>query len=122
MLILNEFFVWTGGAGWYKGYFFQPKLEAGSHRSFRVMMVNDQPRPGSGTLLLSIETVSGKELTRAAQRFELKELGDASHPIALTIPNVPGKCILKATTPLDGDFAVKPTVSRRWATVESKAN
>lgn len=102
--------------------FFQPKLEAGSHRSFRVMVVNDQPRPVSGTLLLSIETVSGKELTRAAQRFELKELGDASHQIALTIPNVAGKCILKATTPLDGDFAVKPTVSRRWVTVESKAN
>ena len=40
--------------------FFQPKLEAGTERTFKIMMVNDLPRAAQGRLVLSLEDESGK--------------------------------------------------------------
>ena len=98
--------------------FFQPTLAAGTNRVFTVMMVNDQPQPTSGNLVLSLQTDKGKELARAEQRFELKELGEATYAVPLTVPNAAfGKCVLKATAIPEGKGKTSATVSRRWLTV-----
>ena len=98
--------------------FFQPTLKAGTNRTFTVMMVNDESVPVSGTLRLSLENEKGKELVRAEQRFDLKELGDASFTLPLTVPDSVGKCTLRATATGDKKTKDGPTVSRRWVTVE----
>ena len=46
--------------------FFQPTLEAGKSRSFRVMMVNDLYEPARGELRLTLEGEDGREVARAA--------------------------------------------------------
>ena len=45
--------------------FFQPTLEAGKSRSFRVMMVNDLYAPEKGELRLTLEGEDGREVARA---------------------------------------------------------
>ena len=101
--------------------FFQPTLAAGTQRTFKIMLVNDDARPVSGKLQLTLETSQGKVLARAAQDFAMKELGDQTLEIPLTIPNVPGKCILKATAKPAAKSPAQPTLSRRWVTVEPQA-
>jgi hypothetical protein len=97
--------------------FFQPKLPAGAHRSFTVMMVNDHPRAVSGSLVLSLESESGQTLAKVERRFELPEGGDASYELRLDLPAVAAKCLLKATAKPDGE-GIEATLSRRWVTVE----
>ncbi len=77
--------------------FFQPKLPAGTSRSFKVMMVNDHPQAVRGTLVLTLENESGQPLARAERRFELAAGGDASHELSLAVPAAAGKCLLEAT-------------------------
>jgi len=100
--------------------FFQPTLKAGETRSFKVMMVNDESVPLSGTLRLVLVNERGKELVRAEQRFEIKEGGDTSYEIPLTVPDTFGKCVLRATAAADQKTGTRPTVSRRRVTVEGK--
>jgi beta-galactosidase len=97
--------------------FFQPKLPAGTHRSFTVMMVNDHPRAVSGSLVLSLESESGQTLAKVERRFELPEGGDARYELPLDVPVAAGKCLLKATAKPDGD-GIEATLSRRWVMVE----
>ncbi len=101
--------------------FQQPTLKAGASREFTVKLVNDESRPLSGTLVLLLETEGGRELARTEQRFEIGELGAATHHLRLTAPaNASGKCVLKATArPADGS-KLTPTVSRRWVTLEKQ--
>jgi len=97
---------------------FQPKLAAGSSRSFKVMMVNDYPQAVRGTLVLSLENKSGQSLAKAEQRFELAAGGDASYELPLTFPAATGKCVLKAIATPNGDGKSEATISRRWVKVE----
>ena len=55
--------------------FFQPTLEAGKSRSFRVMMVNDLYAPERGELRLTLEAEDGREVARAAAPFAIAPLG-----------------------------------------------
>jgi len=97
--------------------FFQPTLAAGTTRSFKVMLVNDEARPVSGKLLLTLENERGKVVARTEQDFAMMEFGDQSLAIPLAIPSAIGKCTLKATAmPAKGES----TVSRRWVTVEQR--
>ena len=98
--------------------FFQPTLKAGAERTFTVMMVNDEAVAVSGTLRLAIENENGKHLSQDEQRFDLKELGDASYALSLKVPDAIGKCVLKATATRDKTTKEGPTVSRRWVTLE----
>ncbi len=98
--------------------FFQPKLQAGTRRSFTVMMVNDYPQAVSGGLVLSLENESGQTLAKVERRFELTEGGDASYELPLDVPAAAGKCVLKAAAQPDGDAKAQATLSRRWVTVE----
>ncbi len=95
--------------------FFQPTLKAQSKRSFKIMMVNDHNRAVAGELLLTLENEHGKVVSRATRNFAMKELGDQSVEIELSVPAVSGKHILKATAKARGEGN---TVSRRWLSVE----
>jgi hypothetical protein len=97
--------------------FFQPTLKAGTTREFTVMLVNDEPRKQKVKLALTLETKSGKVLAGAYQSVNLAELGAQTNKLSLTIPGVPGDCVLKAVARADGKPAKAPTVSRRWVTV-----
>lgn len=102
--------------------FFQPSLAAGSNRTFKIMMVNDEYRPARGTLTLTLEGPSGQTLARSKRQFDLPALGDGSYELALTVPEAAGKCILKATAQPDAPGEATPTISRRWVTVEKSAD
>jgi hypothetical protein len=94
--------------------FFQPTLEAGKGRSFRVMMVNDLYAPEKGELRLTLETEDGRELARASQPFEIAALGAVSHDLDLQVPATKGRCLLKAAAITEGG---ERTLSRRKVTI-----
>ncbi|MCX7048083.1 MAG: hypothetical protein NTX50_21685 [Candidatus Sumerlaeota bacterium] len=106
--------------------FFQPSLPAGAGTTITVFMVNDENLPARGVLALTLETEADKELARAEQRFDLKELGDARLEIALNVPANAGvnagRCMLKACARADGKTEQEATLSRRWLTIESPRN
>ncbi len=98
--------------------FFQPTLKAGETRAFKIMLVNDEPIPLSGTLRLALVNGRGKELVCTEQRFELKAGADTSYELPLTVPDAAGACVLRATAAADQKTGTPPTVCRRWLTVE----
>ncbi len=99
--------------------FFQPELQAGAKRSFKIMMVNDHPRRLRGDLELSLIAEGGKVLASIQQAFALPEAGHASYQLALTVPpGASGKCTLQALARPAGLPALSPTKSRRWVVVK----
>lgn len=90
--------------------FFQPVLQPGERRSYRVMMVNDTYGEEAGELVLALETEDGREAVRATAPFALAPLGAASHDLELKAPETPGAYLLKATAESAGGGS---TVSRR---------
>jgi hypothetical protein len=101
---------------------FQPTLKAGDTRDFTVMMVNDETRPQTGNLALSLETKSGKVLARSEQAFDIEAAGSRSYQISLAIPRTTGECVLKAVAQARGKDAKKPTICRRWLSVVDGAS
>lgn len=99
--------------------FFQPTLKAGSSRSYQVMMVNDEDVPRKGVLSLSLASTVGSTLTYIEQPFEMDALGNATINMKLAAPVKPGKYLLKAEAKITGKDAPKPTLSRRWVTIEN---
>jgi hypothetical protein len=97
--------------------FFQPTLKAGTTREFTVMLINDEPRPQSGQLSLTLETRSGKVLARAQQPFALAELGAATQRLSLAIPEASGDCLLRAVARPEGAKRREATTSRREITL-----
>jgi beta-galactosidase len=94
--------------------FFQPTLEAGKSRPFRVMMINDLHEAARGELRLTLEGAGGVEVARATSPFELAPLGTLTRELDLVPPRAPGRYLLKATaTAADGSR----TVSRRKVTI-----
>jgi len=94
--------------------FFQPTLDAGKTRSFRVMMVNDRDAPEKGELRLTLEGEDGTEVARASEAFDLAPLGTLGRELALAVPAAPGRYLLRAAAIADGGSR---TVSRRKVTV-----
>ncbi len=97
--------------------FFQPTLEAGKSRSFRVMMVNDLYAPERGELRLTLEAEDGREVARAAAPFAIAPLGTLSHDLELVAPLAPGRYLLKATATAERGAR---TLSRRKVAIESR--
>ena len=97
---------------------FQPSLKPAASREFTVMMVNDQDAPAQGRLVLSLETKSGRVLSKTEHDFSIAGLGAGSYTLALPIPAAQGPCVLKAVASSSGPKAPAPTVSRRWLSVE----
>jgi hypothetical protein len=94
--------------------FFQPTLEAGKSRSYRVMLVNDLYEPAKGELRLSLEGEDGREVAHAARAFEVSPLGALTRDLELVTPPVSGRYLLKAAA-VTGDGS--RTVSRRKVTI-----
>jgi hypothetical protein len=101
---------------------FQPTLDAGDTRDFTVMMVNDEARPQTGDMTLSLETRSGKVLARSVQAFDIEAAGSRSYQFSLAIPQTTGECVLKAVAQARGKDAKKPTICRRWLSVVAGAS
>jgi beta-galactosidase len=94
--------------------FFQPTLEGGRSRSFRVMMVNDLYEPLRGELRLSLEGEDGKEAAHATRPFDIAPLGTLTRDLELAAPRAKGRYLLKATAiAADGSR----TLSRRKVAV-----
>ena len=95
--------------------FFQPKLEAATSRSYRVMMVNDGYAAEKGELRVAFEAEDGRETTRAVAPFQITPLGTLTSDLELRAPAEPGRYILKATAL--GESGAR-TISRRKVSVE----
>lgn len=96
--------------------FWQPKLDAGVRRTFRVMLINDTPQATSGKLSLTLEPSAGGETVAHAETgFQIPALGQAHYDIELAVPQLQGEFLLKAAAnPVPGDG---PTLSRRKVTL-----
>ena len=97
--------------------FFQPTLKPGAPREFTIMMVNDEAKPLSGHLTLSLETKAGKMLARTQQAFTISELGQQEYRMSLPIPRATGDCVLKVTAQPANQRAQGSTVCRRWVSL-----
>jgi len=97
--------------------FFQPTLKPGAPREFTIMLVNDEAKPLSGYLTLSLETKAGKGLARSQQAFTIPELGQQELRMLLPIPRAAGDCVLKVTAQPKNENARGSTVCRRWVSL-----
>ena len=96
--------------------FWQPQLQAGTKRSFRVMMVNDTERTAAGKLALTLEPAAGGAVVaRADTAFEVPALGQATYDVDLAVPPTQGRFLLKAAA-ANGD-PWSPVISRRLLSV-----
>jgi hypothetical protein len=97
-------------------HFWQPRLEAGAKRTFRIMMVNDTQKRVIGKLTLTLEpAVAGEQGARNETGFDMPALGQANYDLGLAIPEAQGEFFLKAAADSGGPGS--PTVSRRKVTI-----
>ena len=97
-------------------HFWQPTLEGGAKRTFRIMMVNDTGQRMTGKLKVTLEPSSGgKQVAGAETKFDMAPLGQANYDVELAIPEVQGEFLLKAAA--DSGKPASPTVSRRKVTL-----
>lgn len=98
--------------------FFQPTLRAGTTLTFTVMMVNDEAKPQSGRLTLTLETKKGgKVLARAQQAFTIAEAGAQQYQMALQLPKAAGECVLRIVAQPGDKSRREATVCRRWVSL-----
>jgi hypothetical protein len=96
--------------------FWDPKLKAGSRRSFNVVLTNDTDEALSGKLALTLEPCAGSAKSEKAKAaFEVPALGQAKYEIELSIPKEGGEFELKASAYCGQSWC--PTISRRRVTV-----
>jgi hypothetical protein len=81
------------------------------------MMVNDEAKPLSGDLTLSLETKAGKGLARTQQAFTIPELGQQEYRMSLPIPRATGDYVLKVVAQPRNKTAQESTVCRRWVSL-----
>ncbi len=94
--------------------FWQPTLAAGSTRTLRIMLVNDEPRSVEGPLSVALVTEDGREVARQSSRFALAPLGQQTYYIDFQVPKLNGKFLLEAIAESPG---ATPTLSRRRVTL-----
>jgi hypothetical protein len=96
--------------------FWQPKLQAGSKRSFKIVLTNDMDEAFSGKLALTLGTPAGATIQAQSETsFEVPALGQKSYALELTVPASAGEFQLKASANCGKSWC--PTVSRRNVTV-----
>jgi beta-galactosidase len=102
--------------------FFQPELECGKTRDFRVMMINDDDHPALGQLLLTLEDSQGIVLSRQDTAWNLASLGQMNYEIRLQLPSSPEpNCWLKAVAIPKGGAHQGSTLCRRKVSLVSKS-
>jgi len=96
--------------------FWQPKVQAGSKHSFKIVLTNDTDEALSGKVLLTLSSDEGGPKPEQAEvAYEVPALGQAKYDLDLTIPTSEGQFELKATANCGKSWC--PTVSRRRVTV-----
>jgi hypothetical protein len=98
--------------------FWQPKLQAGSTRSFKIVLTNDTDEVLSGKLDLALGPIAGAaKQAQAETAFEVPALGQKSYELELAVPAAAeGKFELKAAAHCGQSWC--PTVSRRRVSIE----
>ena len=91
--------------------FWQPKLKAGTERTYAVMMVNDEGVARSGKLRLEFAGAGSAET-----HFDIPPYGAQTYQISLEAPSKPGQYLLKAIATAEG--VAEPTLSRRKVQIE----
>jgi hypothetical protein len=92
--------------------FWQPKLQAGSKRSFKVVLTNDTDEVLSGKLVLALTPrVAGAKPVQTVTGFEVPALGQAKYDLEMAVPAEEGQFELKASANCGKSWC--PTVSRR---------
>lgn len=95
--------------------FWQRQIEAGTSRTFDVMMINDSSEPAEGTLTLELTNAEGKVIAAAASRdFALTGYGQMTYGMPLDVPESTGKVTLAARAALRSGPSVDSTLSRRF--------
>jgi hypothetical protein len=93
--------------------FWHEQLEAKSHRTFQVMLLNDFSEPVAGDLELVLESDKGRVLAQKTSPFSIAALGQETQFVEFDIPDAAGKCILKAIALPSRGPQQEPTISRR---------
>ena len=97
--------------------YWQETMPAASPVEFRVMMVNDEPRPVTGTLRIDMVDEKGVVARTQQQKFSLAGLGQQTYYFDYEAPAANGKYLIKAVAE---PGAGTPTLSRRKVTVVTK--
>jgi hypothetical protein len=97
--------------------FWQQELAPGK-RTFRVMLVNDEYQPASGTLTISLAAKGASEVARAQKPFTVGALGQTTLYIDLDVPHTPGDFLLQAKAEAGKG---QPTLSRRNVAIKAAA-
>jgi hypothetical protein len=96
--------------------FWQPKLQAGSKRSFKIVLTNDTDEPLGGKLALTLAARAGAAIqTQAETAFDVPASGQKSYDLELAVPAANGEFELKASAECGKLWC--PTVARRMVTV-----
>lgn len=93
--------------------FWRPKLNAGETATISVMIINDEPQPAAGNLIISLEKSSGEQIAKKSTQFSIAGLGQQTYYIDYEVPAVTGSFLLRAAAKQIGEHSGKPTVSRR---------
>jgi beta-galactosidase len=97
--------------------FWQPKLVAGSQRSYKVMMVNDTHEAAPGRLELTWQREDGCTAgPRAEKSFSVAPVSQTTCDVDLAAPKVAGNYVLAARAYWDGK-PWSPTTARRKVTI-----
>jgi hypothetical protein len=95
-------------------------IDGGGERKFEVALVNDDQKPVSGKLVLSLETPDGKVLSSTQKPFRLDAFGKGAVGLSATVPKESGRYLLNATAHPDDSRHKEPTVSRRKIAVNKE--
>jgi hypothetical protein len=97
--------------------FWHPTLKVDAKQPFDVMMVNDEPQPVRGKLVLALQSPEGKEVAVVQSLFSIPGLGQMTYKLYLQVPKVEGPHLLKALAYPEGLEPEARTLSRRKVTI-----
>jgi hypothetical protein len=108
------------GNAWHRDPWFS--IRGGAVHAFPVVLINDDPEPVTGKLVLTVESLDGKMLASSEKPFQLDGAGRNAYELSVRIPKETGKYLLKAVAYPDGSRHKSPTISLRKLSVEPVAD
>lgn len=91
--------------------FWEPKLQAGTKHSFRILLTNDTDKQLTGKLRLSCDPLAGTGGSGTQTDFSVPPLGQGTYNLDLTVPQGSGDFQLSASADCGESWC--PAVSRR---------
>ncbi|MCF7730160.1 MAG: beta galactosidase jelly roll domain-containing protein [Akkermansiaceae bacterium] len=104
------------GPAWHRDPWFS--ICGGAAHTFPVVLINDDPEPVAGKLVLTVESPDGRKLASSEKPFQLDGAGRNAYELSVPIPKETGKYLLKAVAYPEGSRHKSPTVSLRKLSVE----